>query len=103
MVDIQSRFQVRSFAKFPRTSPSRGGSWNAIAPPLLRRSFMTIPTVYPTSERYGLSDRHHQPWWWWKTLLVGLVLWIVTIVLPGLTINPNFVSTLILLVSLTST
>src|SRR5260221_14097297 len=73
MVDIQSRFQVRSFAKFPRTSPSRGGSWNAIAPALLRRSLLTIPTVYPTSERYGLSDRHHQPWWWWKTLLVGLV------------------------------
>ena len=53
---------------------------------------MTIPTVYPTSERYGLSDRHHQPWWW-KTLLVGLVLWIVT----GLTLNTNLVPTLILL------
>jgi uncharacterized membrane-anchored protein len=57
---------------------------------------MTIPTVYPTSERYGLSDRH-QPWWWWKTLLVGLVLWIVTIVVTGLTLNTNLVPTLILL------
>jgi len=97
MVDIQSRFQVRYFAKFPRKYPSRGGSWNAIAPPLLRRSLLTIPTVYPTSERYGLSDRHHQPWWWWKTLLVGLVLWIVTIVVTGLTLNTNLVPTLILL------
>jgi hypothetical protein len=58
---------------------------------------MTIPTVYPTSERYRLSDRHHQPWWWWKTLLVGLVLWIVTIVVTGLTLNTNLVPTLILL------
>ena len=57
---------------------------------------MTIPTVYPTSERYGLSDRHHQPWWW-KTLLVGLMLWIVTIVVTGLTLNTNLVPTLILL------
>ena len=58
---------------------------------------MTILTVYQTSERYRLSDRHHQPWWWWKTLLVGLVLWIVTIVVTGLTLNTNLVPTLILL------
>jgi RsiW-degrading membrane proteinase PrsW (M82 family) len=40
---------------------------------------------------------HHHHGWWWKTLLVGLALWIVTIVVTSLTLNTNLIPTLILL------
>ncbi len=35
--------------------------------------------------------------WWWKALLVGALLWLVTIVVTVLTGNPNLVPTLILI------
>jgi RsiW-degrading membrane proteinase PrsW (M82 family) len=40
---------------------------------------------------------HHRHGWWWKTLLVGLVLWVVTIVVTAVTLNANLIPTLILL------
>jgi RsiW-degrading membrane proteinase PrsW (M82 family) len=44
-----------------------------------------------------LGGRHHHHGWWWKSLLVGLALWIVTIVSTFVTLNANLVPTLILL------
>lgn len=46
------------------------------------------------NERPG--GRHHHHGWWWKSFLVGLALWIVTIVITFLTLNANLVPTLIL-------
>jgi RsiW-degrading membrane proteinase PrsW (M82 family) len=46
------------------------------------------------NERPG--GRHHHHGWWWKSILVGLALWIVTIVITFLTLNANLVPTLIL-------
>jgi RsiW-degrading membrane proteinase PrsW (M82 family) len=40
---------------------------------------------------------HHRHGWWWKTLLVGLALWVVTIVVTAVTLNANLIPTLILL------
>jgi RsiW-degrading membrane proteinase PrsW (M82 family) len=40
---------------------------------------------------------HHRHGWWWKTLLAGIVLWVLTIVVTGATSNVNLVPTLILL------
>ncbi|WP_144760047.1 PrsW family intramembrane metalloprotease [Curtobacterium sp. 9128] len=40
---------------------------------------------------------HHRHGWWWKTLLVGFVLWAVTIVVTVATSNTNLVPTIILL------
>lgn len=40
---------------------------------------------------------HHRHGWWWKTLLVGLALWVVTIVVTAMTHNVNLIPTLILL------
>ncbi|MBT2504032.1 PrsW family intramembrane metalloprotease [Curtobacterium sp. ISL-83] len=40
---------------------------------------------------------HHHHGWWWKTLLVGFVLWVVTIVVTVFTQNTNLVPTIILL------
>ncbi|MFK3669395.1 PrsW family intramembrane metalloprotease [Leifsonia aquatica] len=41
--------------------------------------------------------RHHHHGWWWKTLVAGLVLWLVTIAVTAVTKNTNLVPTLILL------
>jgi RsiW-degrading membrane proteinase PrsW (M82 family) len=46
------------------------------------------------NERPG--GRHHHHGWWWKSFLVGLALWIVTIVITFVTLNANLVPTLIL-------
>jgi RsiW-degrading membrane proteinase PrsW (M82 family) len=46
-----------------------------------------LPAVHP----------HHRHGWWWKTLIAGLVLWAITIVVTGLTLNTNLIPTLILL------
>ncbi|PZE27111.1 PrsW family intramembrane metalloprotease [Curtobacterium sp. MCBD17_028] len=40
---------------------------------------------------------HHRHGWWWKTLLLGLALWLVTIVVTVFTRNTNLVPTIILL------
>lgn len=40
---------------------------------------------------------HHRHGWWWKTLVVGFVLWVVTIVVTVFTSNTNLVPTIILL------
>ncbi|OIH97862.1 PrsW family intramembrane metalloprotease [Curtobacterium sp. MCBA15_001] len=40
---------------------------------------------------------HHRHGWWWKTLLVGFLLWVVTIVVTVITSNVNLVPTIILL------
>lgn len=40
---------------------------------------------------------HHRHGWWWKTLLVGFVLWVVTIIVTISTLNTNLVPTIILL------
>jgi RsiW-degrading membrane proteinase PrsW (M82 family) len=40
---------------------------------------------------------HHRHGWWWKTLLLGLALWIVTIVVTLITLNVNLVPTIILI------
>jgi RsiW-degrading membrane proteinase PrsW (M82 family) len=40
---------------------------------------------------------HHRHGWWWKTLVVGFVLWAVTIVVTVFTSNTNLVPTIILL------
>jgi RsiW-degrading membrane proteinase PrsW (M82 family) len=40
---------------------------------------------------------HHRHGWWWKTLLVGFLLWVVTIVVTITTLNTNLVPTIILL------
>lgn len=40
---------------------------------------------------------HHRHGWWWKTLLVGFLLWAVTIVVTVSTQNTNLVPTIILL------
>ncbi|MFF1878944.1 PrsW family intramembrane metalloprotease [Leifsonia sp. NPDC058230] len=44
-----------------------------------------------------LGGRHHHHGWWWKSLLIGLALWIITIVTTFVTLNTNLVPTLILL------
>ncbi|WP_144711295.1 PrsW family intramembrane metalloprotease [Curtobacterium pusillum] len=40
---------------------------------------------------------HHRHGWWWKTLLVGFLLWVVTIIVTISTQNTNLVPTIILL------
>jgi RsiW-degrading membrane proteinase PrsW (M82 family) len=45
----------------------------------------------------AMTHAHHRHGWWWKTLVAGLVLWIVTIVVTALTKNSNLIPTLILL------
>jgi RsiW-degrading membrane proteinase PrsW (M82 family) len=40
---------------------------------------------------------HHRHGWWWKTLLLGLALWIVTIIVTIITLNVNLVPTIILI------
>jgi RsiW-degrading membrane proteinase PrsW (M82 family) len=40
---------------------------------------------------------HHRRGWWWKTLLVGFLLWVVTIIVTVFTSNTNLVPTIILL------
>ncbi|MBK4348447.1 PrsW family intramembrane metalloprotease [Lacisediminihabitans changchengi] len=45
----------------------------------------------------AVTHAHHRHGWWWKTLVAGLVLWIVTIVVTALTENSNLIPTLILL------
>jgi RsiW-degrading membrane proteinase PrsW (M82 family) len=40
---------------------------------------------------------HHRHGWWWKTLLLGFLLWAVTIVVTVITRNTNLIPTLILL------
>ncbi|MFZ6993359.1 PrsW family glutamic-type intramembrane protease [Curtobacterium sp. RRHDQ66] len=44
-----------------------------------------------------VAHPHHRRGWWWKTLLVGFVLWVVTIVVTVYTSNTNLVPTIILL------
>jgi RsiW-degrading membrane proteinase PrsW (M82 family) len=50
-----------------------------------------LPAAPPT------GSAHHRHGWWWKTLLVGLGLWIITIIVTILTLNTNLVPTIILL------
>ena len=45
----------------------------------------------------ALTHAHHRHGWWWKTLIAGLVLWIITIIVTGVTKNSNLIPTLILL------
>jgi len=45
----------------------------------------------------ALTHAHHRHGWWWKTLVAGLVLWIITIIVTGVTKNSNLIPTLILL------
>ena len=45
----------------------------------------------------AVTHAHHRHGWWWKTLIAGLVLWIITIVVTALTKNTNLIPTLILL------
>ena len=40
---------------------------------------------------------HHRHGWWWKTLLIGFLLWVVTILVTVITLNTNLIPTLILL------
>ncbi|MFZ7087582.1 PrsW family intramembrane metalloprotease [Curtobacterium sp. RRHDQ10] len=40
---------------------------------------------------------HHRHGWWWKTLLLGLALWIITIIVTLVTLNVNLVPTIILI------
>ncbi|MGN7224612.1 PrsW family intramembrane metalloprotease [Curtobacterium flaccumfaciens] len=44
-----------------------------------------------------VAHPHHRHGWWWKTLLVGFVLWVVTIIVTVSTQNTNLVPTIILL------
>jgi RsiW-degrading membrane proteinase PrsW (M82 family) len=53
-------------------------------------------TALPLDER-PQPHAHHRHGWWWKTLLVGLALWIVTIIVTLLTLNTNLVPTIILI------
>ena len=41
--------------------------------------------------------RHHFHGWWWKTLLSGLLLWVLTVAVTAVTKNTNLIPTLILL------
>jgi RsiW-degrading membrane proteinase PrsW (M82 family) len=45
----------------------------------------------------SVAHPHHRHGWWWKTLVVGFVLWVVTIVVTISTSNTNLVPTIILL------
>lgn len=45
----------------------------------------------------ALRHRHHRHGWWWKALLIGLALWVATIIVTLVTRNANLVPTLILL------
>lgn len=45
----------------------------------------------------ALRRQHHRHGWWWKALLVGLALWVATIIVTTATANANLVPTLILL------
>jgi len=60
------------------------------------------PAAPPTDEHFGKhrsrrhhDHPHHHHGWWWKTLLVGLALWVVTVVVTTVTGNSNLVPTLI--------
>lgn len=44
-----------------------------------------------------VAHPHHRHGWWWKTLLLGFLLWVVTIVVTVATRNTNLVPTIILL------
>lgn len=44
-----------------------------------------------------VAHRHHFHGWWWKTLISGLVLWILAVVVTAITRNTNLIPTLILL------
>jgi protease PrsW len=57
---------------------------------------MGAMTALPFDER-PRENAHHRHGWWWKTLLVGLALWIVTIVVTIITLNTNLVPTIILI------
>ncbi|WIB59736.1 PrsW family glutamic-type intramembrane protease [Curtobacterium sp. MCLR17_007] len=52
---------------------------------------MSMPADLP------VDHPHHRHGWWWKTLVVGFVLWVVTIVVTVYTSNTNLVPTIILL------
>lgn len=52
---------------------------------------MAMPPAVP------VDHPHHRRGWWWKTLLVGFLLWVVTIIVTVFTSNTNLVPTIILL------
>lgn len=58
---------------------------------------MTAATADLVDEDRPLEHAHHRHGWWWKTLLVGLALWIVTIIVTVVTLNTNLVPTIILI------
>jgi RsiW-degrading membrane proteinase PrsW (M82 family) len=49
------------------------------------------------TDQTPLVHPHHKHGWWWKSLLIGFVLWVVTILVTIITSNTNLVPTLILL------
>jgi len=54
-------------------------------------------SLSPDVGAVGAAHPHHRHGWWWKTLLVGFVLWVVTIIVTISTLNTNLVPTIILL------
>jgi RsiW-degrading membrane proteinase PrsW (M82 family) len=55
------------------------------------------PEASPHPHQPVALGTHTRRGWWWKTLIVGWVLWLATIVVTVLTRNVNLVPTLILL------
>ncbi|SDQ05817.1 Membrane proteinase PrsW, cleaves anti-sigma factor RsiW, M82 family [Curtobacterium sp. UNCCL20] len=54
-------------------------------------------SLSPDVGAVSAAHPHHRHGWWWKTLLVGFVLWVVTIIVTISTLNTNLVPTIILL------
>ncbi|MGN6744035.1 MAG: hypothetical protein ACTHJL_12185, partial [Amnibacterium sp.] len=57
-------------------------------------------TSFEPAPRPGFQDAPevtHRHGWWWKALLVGLLLWGLSIVVTIVTLNANLVPTLILI------
>ncbi len=55
------------------------------------------PPPVPVSPAHVARPPHHRRGWWWKALLVGIVLWILTAIVTGMTLNTNLVPTIILI------
>ncbi|MCU1586036.1 MAG: protease PrsW [Microbacteriaceae bacterium] len=56
----------------------------------------TVMTSIAQADAAGVHP-HHRHGWWWKTLIAGLLLWAVTVVVTGVTLNSNLIPTLILI------